>query len=416
LVAFATFAVSAFLVVTACGKKGPPMPPLVRLPAAPPDLVAERRGNTVDLKFTVPSTNTDGTRPANVSRAEVYAITLPASTAPPLTDDQIVKLGTRVATVPVKAPRDPNLTADPEEPADEVDAPEGPGLDQGATARVAELLTSDALKTVEVPKDRQEAAASAPESDTASRPLLGPTAAAPSRAYAVVGVSTRGKKGPMSRRVVVPLVPPPPPPGPTTIAYDEHAITVTLPSGPAPTETARVDGEVLPSRVIGLTRPVIAFNVYDVSDPDAPIKLNAAPIADPKYTDSRIVWGAKRCYVFRAAERVGGAIIESDAAPARCKTLVDTFPPAAPKGIIAIASEGAISLIWEPNAEKDLAGYVVSRGVSPTDTLTAITPAPIQDTSFKDAVQPGLTFVYEVKAVDKAGNVSKPARVVESAR
>ena len=55
------------LLCVACGKKGPPLPPLVKLPVAPLDLAAERRGSTVDLQFTVPSVNTDGSRPANVA-------------------------------------------------------------------------------------------------------------------------------------------------------------------------------------------------------------------------------------------------------------------------------------------------------------------------------------------------------------
>jgi hypothetical protein len=408
------------MLCSACGKKGPPLPPLVRMPVAPADLVAERRGDTVDLQFTVPSTNTDGTRPANVSTAEVYAITAPASIAPPAyTEAQILKYGTKVATVDVKAPRDPNLTADPDEPADEVDAPEGAGLDQGTLARVAEPLTSELLKPVAVPPDAQApAGAAAPETDHTSGPLLGPTSAAPSRTYAAVGVSTRGKKGPLSRRAIVPLVPPPPAPAPPAIAYDEKAITVTWPPiGAAPPHApATGDAAVLPSRIIGVTRPDITYNVYDASNPDAIVKLTPAPIAEPTYTDSRIAWGVKRCYTVRAAERVAGAIIEGDAAPARCKTLADTFAPEAPKGLTAIPSDGAINLIWEPNAEKDLAGYIVLRGTAAAGTLEPIT-APIQETSFKDGVQPGVSYVYAVTAVDRAGNTSPPsARVTETAR
>ena len=59
------------LACTACGKKGPPLPPLLKIPAASPDLTASRRGDIVDLQFTVPSTNTDGSRPANIDRVEV---------------------------------------------------------------------------------------------------------------------------------------------------------------------------------------------------------------------------------------------------------------------------------------------------------------------------------------------------------
>ena len=53
--------------------------------------------------------------------------------------------------------------------------------------------------------------------------------------------------------------------------------------------------------------------------------------------------------------------VESEPAPPACEKLVDTFPPAPPKGLVAVASEGAINLIWDANAETDLAGYLVLR-------------------------------------------------------
>ena len=52
------------------------------MPAAPGDLTVDRRGNTIDVQFVVPSANTDGTRPANVASAEIYALTAPAAGAP----------------------------------------------------------------------------------------------------------------------------------------------------------------------------------------------------------------------------------------------------------------------------------------------------------------------------------------------
>ena len=130
--------------LSACGKKGPPLPPLVKLPVPPADLAAARRGDTVDLSFTVPAVNTDGTRPANVASADVYAITA-APTVPPLSDANLLKYGTKVGSVEVKAPRDPNLTADADDPSDEVDPPEGAGLDQGARAALQEPLTDEML-------------------------------------------------------------------------------------------------------------------------------------------------------------------------------------------------------------------------------------------------------------------------------
>jgi hypothetical protein len=391
----------------------------VRMPAAPGDLTAERRGDTVDVHFVVPNTNTDGTRPANESATEVYAITAPAGAAPPTyTDAQLLKYGTKIAAVAVKAPRDPNLAADPDEPADEVEPPEGPGLDQGATARVAEPLADTVMKPIVVPPDPQTPGVAEPAAaiDNTSRPLLGPSTTPLSRTYAAVGVSTRGKRGPFSRRIAVPLVPPPPAPGAPTMVYDEAKIAVTWPALGESTPSAGAD-DVLPSRIIGAARPQIAYNVYDVSDPDAPVKLTSTPVADPKYEDTRIEWGAKRCYAVRAAERVAGAVVESEASTPACETLTDTFPPAAPKGLGAIASEGAINLIWEPNSEKDLAGYIVLRATAAAPTLQPIVAGPIRETSFRDGVQAGVTYTYAVKAVDRAGNTSEAsARVSETAR
>jgi len=412
-----SFSASSALIVVAlmagCGKKGPPLPPLVKLPVAPADLTAERRGDVVEIHFTVPATNTDNTRPANIERADVYAITAPPLPPPlTLTDDQIVKYGTKVASIDVKAPRDPNLTADADDPADEVDAPEGGGLDQGAPARAEEDLDDSALRAVDLP-----ASAGAPKNAApAEGPLLGPFGDPPLRTYTAVAISKRGKRGPMSKRIAVPLAPPPPAPQAPSIKYDERAITVTWPGINAP---AAGDGgkDVLPSHPLGPPRPAIAYTVYDTTHPDAPLKLTSQPAAEPTYADSRITWGEKRCYSIRAAETIAGATIESDPGPAACKTLVDTFPPAPPKALAAIANEGAISLIWEPNAEKDLAGYIVLRGAAADAKLQPVTPAPVQETVFRDPAASGVTYTYAVVAVDKAGNTSAPsARVTETAR
>jgi hypothetical protein len=414
---FAAFAGLAFLCV-ACGKKGPPLPPLVKLPIAPENLTIARRGDSVRLDFVVPSANTDGTRPANVSRAEVYAITAPQDAVAPLTDQQLLKLATKVGGVDVKAPRDPNATADVDDPSDEVDPPEGPGLDQGTAGHLEESLTDEAMTPVAIPKDKN--APAVPAAGNVERPLLGPPPNTLTRIYAAVGTSSRGRKGPLSKRVVVPLVPPPPAPLAAKMAYDESSVTVTWSAivDSAEMPSAGENGlDVLPSRTIGASRPDITYNVYDVSNPNAPQKLTNTPVTESQYVDDRIEWGQKRCYTVRTAETVGSFSIESEAPPPVCKTLVDTFPPSPPKGAAGIASEGSINLIWEPNPEKDLAGYIVLRAAAPSEDLQPVTPAPIRETSFKDNVQSGVQYTYVVKAVDLAGNASAAsARVVETAR
>jgi predicted small lipoprotein YifL len=409
--------------VSACGKKGGPLPPLIRVPVPPADFSAERRGEEVKLQFTVPSANTDGTRPANVERLDIFRFTGP----PSATDDQVLKLGTKVASVPVKAPANPDIATDADEPPEEPELKDE-GLDQGAVAQLEDTIVPDALKAVVLPKKDRKAVN---DTDAAlSAPLLGPPVLAGSTLYVIVGINTDGRKGPLSRRVHVPLVAPPKPPPATTITYNETTITVTwtpTPSG-VPVQ-AQPTGDLLHGRTFGLETPTFSYHVYDVS-PSAvaasansggaqlagQLRLTPAPIGQTSYADSRIEWGATRCYVVRTVETLGDLTLESDAPAPECQVLEDTFPPAAPKDLRLIATERVISLIWEPSSEKDVAGYLVLRGIA-EDTLEPITPEPITATTFSDGVAPGRRYWYVVRAVDRAGNVGPPSnRVDELAR
>jgi predicted small lipoprotein YifL len=400
----ALFALMVVMICSGCGKKGPPLPPLLHLPAAPADVAATRRGDQVVVELTVPSANTDNTRPANVEQVDVYGITASGE----VTDDQLVKRGTKLGQIAVKAPRDPNDTAEPDESDADVEPPVGNGLDQGARATVEEQLAAAALVPVDVGA-----------SDTkrkqvevwADGPLLGPPTRVLTRTYAGVGVNTHGKRGPVSRRVSVPLVAPPPAPAPPTIAYDEHALTLTWSAAPVESGVG-----LLPSYPLGASAPVLTYQVYEVRKAPAPeVPLTKAPIAETTFTDQGVTFGAERCFAVRTVATIGPLSVESGEAPPKCVTLKDTFPPAAPKGLSGVASEGTISLIWDANSEKDLAGYLVLRGEAPDGAMTAITPAPIEATNFNDRVPAGVRYVYAIVAVDTAGNRSAPSNRFEEA-
>jgi hypothetical protein len=414
----------------ACGKKGPPLPPLVRLPVPPAGFSAELRGVTVDLQFTVPATNTDNSRPANIQRVDVYAVT----SSDAWTDDQIIKRGKRVASVAVKAPRDPDDVIEEDDPPVDMAVPEGHGLDQGAIARVSDKLDSAARAPVSAPADRRKRDEGRGDSPyglaaSGSGPLVPPRSTPLTRSYVAIGVSTHDRHGPFSKRIAVPLVPPPPAPTSPTIAYDEKAVTVQWkPVRLAPPIQPQPAGNELPSTPIGVSPVAIRYNVYDVtattpngappgrsSPPAAPLKLNMTPLAELTFSDARIVWGEKRCYVVRAVETFSDLVIESDAAPATCETLVDTFPPAPPANLQSSPQEGAVTLIWDANTEQDLDGYIVLRGAS-ADALQPITVELVHVTQFRDQhLEPGVRFTYAVKAVDRAGNVSAMSNKVEEA-
>jgi hypothetical protein len=51
-----------------------------------------------------------------------------------------------------------------------------------------------------------------------------------------------------------------------------------------------------------------------------------------------MAWGMTRCYAVRTVEIIDALSVESEATEPACVTLVDTFPPAAPKGLNTVAS------------------------------------------------------------------------------
>ena len=131
-----------------------------------------------------------------------------------------------MASIGVKAPRDPDKTVDAEESDEGMDPPEGKGLDlrrSRARLRGTHGRCSRRLYDSAAPDGRRKKPA---DDDEMARPLIGP-AAVPSRTYVGVGITTRGRNGTISKRVTVPLVSPPPAPEEPELNYNETTVTVT---------------------------------------------------------------------------------------------------------------------------------------------------------------------------------------------
>lgn len=96
--------------------------------------------------------------------------------------------------------------------------------------------------------------------------------------------------------------------------------------------------------------------------------------------------------------------------PVRIHAVI-AFPPAAPTGLEAVATPAhddappSIDLSWQPDAENDVAGYVVYRRESGEQQWQRISPAqPVVGPAFHDAhVDPGHTYIYAVSAVGTSG-------------
>ncbi len=149
----ASCVVFLLLVVVACGKKGPPLPPIRIVPQRPDQFAVRRLGSQVYLQFVVPTVNTDGSTPADLSVVEVYGVTLdplPPGVSP-LTDEELVEAGTLLAVIDVRPPPPPPAPVDPDAPAPP--EPEDPLRDvpvQGELLTVREALGEDALVPVDL--------------------------------------------------------------------------------------------------------------------------------------------------------------------------------------------------------------------------------------------------------------------------
>ena len=194
------------------------------------------------------------------------------------------------------------------------------------------------------------------------------------------------------------------PPG-TTLATPPISIPATT---QATTQATTPVLPILASRPIVEWPPASRYDLYEVVEsPDGlqtiPQPLNMTPLTVLAYADRRVEFGLEHCYAVRTLDVVGGLDVRSGLSAQTCVTLVDTFSPAAPQGLTAVGSEGAVSLIWRPNEEEDLAGYLVLRGFPAGETLQPLILEPVQENTYRDATaEPGVRYVYAVRAVDTA--------------
>lgn len=392
--------------VPACGKKGPPLAPLPRVPAAVGEFAAVRRGDTVLVSFVAPTTNVSGDAPADVAAVELYAVTgatAPTFTAGPLPADVTLWSTTRVRRPPPPLP--------PAEAATVPPIPREPGVvDQGERVTVTDVLTAALRLPV------ASASPSLPTPDLSPQRLSPPLVYVPDtlgvrRHYVAVAVSRGGRRSAWSPAKSVPVAEGPSPPRAPTLTHDSTTLTLAWTPGPGAHlgEVASPDG-LLPSRPLGPPVPATRYNVYpaaagggtgDVATAGAP--LNGAPLAAPPWSTPGVVFGEERCYAVRALDTAEGADVEGPASPPACVTPVDTFPPAAPTRLDAVGGVGVVSLIWDRVEEPDVVGYLVFRGPVDGTPTQLLTPAPIVASSFEDrAVTPGTRYAYVVVAIDSA--------------
>jgi hypothetical protein len=129
----------------------------------------------------------------------------------------------------------------------------------------------------------------------------------------------------------------------------------------------------------------------------------------PEYVDTAVDFGSPYRYFVQA---LVGEMRQSQISAIVGVTPADTFPPAVPSGVTAVAGVSSIELAWQPNTEDDLAGYQVYRSVA--GGAAERIAGPVDAPNFSDrTVEIGKRYSYTITAVDRTGNESAHSAAVE---
>jgi hypothetical protein len=201
------------------------------------------------------------------------------------------------------------------------------------------------------------------------------------------------------------------------------------PAGPAP-PIARYRiyrGEVEPGTAVSARATAVAPAspepaVPEVMPENLRLKSPLVKIGEDEsamYRDTQTEFGKTYVYSIRSVVDYSGVAVESADSNLAVVAARDTFPPAAPQGLVVVLvpAQGDvpvhIELSWAVSPEADVAGYNVYRseqaGILGTraNTDLLLTPA------FRDInVMSGHRYFYSVTAVDRSGNEGPSSAVV----
>jgi len=338
------------LAFCACGTPGAPLPPSLNLPIPVDDLTASRRGNKVDLDWTLPHKNTDRT---SIKHNPVTNICRRDGT-------------TLMAKCEVVAQVQPPSAKAPQR--------------QKGGPPIGELR----IHYVDILPEQ-----------------LSLTDPAGVVRYAVEEVNARGRSAGLSNQVAIPLVPVIAAPEKLSAAVSADGVRISW-SGPEPPKPPA--GVTYLYRIM---RSPVGGAAYVILE-------DVTPTASGSYLDKTFAWEQKYEYRITTVGEVklngkAAAVEGEDSPPVEVFTR-DIYPPAQPVGLQAVFSSVGqkpfIDLTWAPNLESDLAGYNVFRwteGEAPKKLNKQL----VQTPSYRDeSIELGKTYSYAVSAVDLRGNES----------
>jgi hypothetical protein len=92
----------------------------------------------------------------------------------------------------------------------------------------------------------------------------------------------------------------------------------------------------------------------------------------------------------------------------------ETTAPARPAGLVATAQTASVKLSWTANSENDVTGYMVLRADKESGEWNTIARNVKSCNYVDNTCQPAHAYIYKVKALDRAENLSEASETVEA--
>jgi hypothetical protein len=333
----------ATALLAGCGSPGVPVPPSLELAKPVSDLRAARKGDQVFLTWTVPARTTDG---HNIRHSGVTQICRNIGNA-------MQTCATPVAEVGFQKSRNE------------------------ASGKQLAGYTDHLSPNLEL------------ESPTSYF------------SYTVTVLNSYGRSAGLSNQVQVPAAPTLPAPADFQAELTADGVRLNWKAVSAPL-LARV------RLAVRIYRHQAVSNVDSIAG-EVPVTADASPTFFDRNFEWEKTYAYRACVVTIAGQEKGTVAVEGDDTPPITVVAHDVFPPARPSGLQAVFSgpgqKPFIDLVWTPNTESDLAGYIVYRHEqdSPVKLNSELVKAP----AFRDnGALPGHTYSYSISAVDLRGNES----------
>lgn len=337
---------AAVLALVACGKRGNPVPPQVRVPRPVNDLSAVTRHDGIELAWTLPQRRVDGSRLFDPGVAKLYRTEDSGAGEPRaamLVKDRIAGY-TEVATFPLSDPA-------------------------AAERRDAHMVYTD----------RREL--------TFGRRYT----------YVVITSDARGHISSPSARTSVTFIAAPEAPGGVRAEAGDAQVRLAW-QPPA----RLVDGSPLTGQLV--------YEISRAPDATAaPTAVGRTPPGETSFVDRGIANDRTYQYTVRAIRTEGVATATGPASAPVTASPAKSTPPAPASDLAAIASRGEVRLGWKPSPATDVAAYVVYRA-APDGAFTRVGSARPPATTFVDRNVPPGRYRYAVTAQDASARANESAR------